>query len=131
MVKSNYYFYLSFVPNRCCLLPTPRPPQIEVTYPDGSPADGVKVRVKAELTPKDNVYASELTSSNGKATFEIPSIPTSAQYVWLEVSVQLWVLHQNKRKRKDVLKCDLALNMLKICMYGMEYGYGVQLYKRE
>jgi len=62
------------------------PPQIEVTYPDGSPADGVKVRVKAELTPKDNVYASELTSRNGRATFEIPSIPTSAQYVWLEVS---------------------------------------------
>ena len=113
MVKSNYYFYLSFVPNRCFLLPTPWPPQIEVTYPDGSPADGVKVRVKAELTPKDNVYASELTSSNGKATFEIPSIPTSAQYVWLEVSVRLWVLHQNKRKRMDVLKCDLTLNMLK------------------
>ncbi|KAG7283664.1 hypothetical protein CRUP_020437 [Coryphaenoides rupestris] len=60
---------------------------IEVTYPDGSPADGVKVRVKAELTPKDNVYASELTSRNGRATFEIPSIPTSAQYVWLETKV--------------------------------------------
>ncbi|KAJ3599247.1 hypothetical protein NHX12_033210 [Muraenolepis orangiensis] len=60
---------------------------IEVTYPDGSPADGVKVRVKAELTPKDNVYASELTSRNGQATFEIPSIPTSAQYVWLETKV--------------------------------------------
>lgn len=60
--------------------------QIEVTYPDGSPADGVKVRVKAELTPKDNVYTSELISKDGQATFEIPSIPTAAQYVWLEVS---------------------------------------------
>lgn len=60
--------------------------QIEVTYPDGSPADGVKVRVKAELTTKDNVYTSELVSRDGEATFHIPSIPTAAQYVWLEVS---------------------------------------------
>uniref|UniRef100_A0A3Q3KEX6 C3 and PZP like alpha-2-macroglobulin domain containing 8 n=1 Tax=Monopterus albus TaxID=43700 RepID=A0A3Q3KEX6_MONAL len=60
--------------------------KIEVTYPDGSPADGVRVRVKAELTPKDNVYISELISKDGQATFEIPSIPTAAQYVWLEVS---------------------------------------------
>uniref|UniRef100_A0A8B9H8M1 C3 and PZP like alpha-2-macroglobulin domain containing 8 n=2 Tax=Astyanax mexicanus TaxID=7994 RepID=A0A8B9H8M1_ASTMX len=61
--------------------------KIEVMYPDGSPADGVQVRVKAELTPKDNVYTSELTSKNGEATFEIPSIPTAAQYVWLETKV--------------------------------------------
>lgn len=60
--------------------------EIEVTYPDGSPADGVRVRVKAELTLKDNVYTSELTSKAGQASFEIPSIPTAAQYVWLEVS---------------------------------------------
>lgn len=57
-----------------------------MTFPDGSPADGVRVRVKAELTPKDNVYTSELISKDGQATFEIPSIPTAAQYVWLEVS---------------------------------------------
>lgn len=57
-----------------------------MTYPDGSPADGVRVRVKAELTPKDNVYTTELISKDGQATFEIPSIPTAAQYVWLEVS---------------------------------------------
>uniref|UniRef100_A0A3B1JY82 C3 and PZP like alpha-2-macroglobulin domain containing 8 n=1 Tax=Astyanax mexicanus TaxID=7994 RepID=A0A3B1JY82_ASTMX len=63
--------------------------KIEVMYPDGSPADGVQVRVKAELTPKDNVYTSELTSKNGEATFEIPSIPTAAQYVWLEVFKEL------------------------------------------
>nr|XP_057929611.1 C3 and PZP-like alpha-2-macroglobulin domain-containing protein 8 isoform X2 [Doryrhamphus excisus] len=61
--------------------------KIEVTYPDGSPADGVRVRVKAELTPKDNVYTSELISIDGQATFEIPSIPTAAQYVWLETKV--------------------------------------------
>ncbi|KAI7791344.1 C3 and PZP-like alpha-2-macroglobulin domain-containing protein 8 isoform X1 [Triplophysa rosa] len=60
---------------------------IEVTFPDGSPAYGVQVRVKAELTPKDNVYTSELVSQNGKAVFEIPSIPTAAQYVWLESKV--------------------------------------------
>uniref|UniRef100_A0A3B3VAC0 Macroglobulin domain-containing protein n=1 Tax=Poecilia latipinna TaxID=48699 RepID=A0A3B3VAC0_9TELE len=59
--------------------------KIEVTYPDGSPADGVRVRVKAELTPKDNIYTSELISKGGEATFEIPSIPIAAQYVWLEV----------------------------------------------
>ncbi|KAJ8419039.1 hypothetical protein AAFF_G00005380 [Aldrovandia affinis] len=61
--------------------------KVEVTYPDGSPADGVCVRVKAELTPKDNVYTSELTSLGGQALFEIPSIPTAAQYVWLETKV--------------------------------------------
>nr|XP_004555063.2 C3 and PZP-like alpha-2-macroglobulin domain-containing protein 8 isoform X1 [Maylandia zebra] len=61
--------------------------KIEVTYPDGSPAEGVKVRVKAELTPKDNVYTSELISKDGQATFEIPSIPAAAQYVWLETKV--------------------------------------------
>ncbi|KAI4828654.1 hypothetical protein KUCAC02_022733 [Chaenocephalus aceratus] len=61
--------------------------KIEVTYPDGSPADGVRVRVKAELTLKDNVYTSELTSKGGQASFEIPSIPTAAQYVWLETKV--------------------------------------------
>ncbi|XP_067086562.1 C3 and PZP-like alpha-2-macroglobulin domain-containing protein 8 [Osmerus mordax] len=60
---------------------------VEVTYPDGSPADGVRVRVKAELTPKDNVYTSELTSRGGQASFEIPSIPNAAQYVWLETKV--------------------------------------------
>uniref|UniRef100_W5MEU5 C3 and PZP like alpha-2-macroglobulin domain containing 8 n=1 Tax=Lepisosteus oculatus TaxID=7918 RepID=W5MEU5_LEPOC len=64
-----------------------RPPQVEVTYPDGSPADRVRVRVKAELTPKDNVYTSELLSRDGRVEFEIPSIPTAAQYVWLETKV--------------------------------------------
>ncbi|XP_072294012.1 C3 and PZP-like alpha-2-macroglobulin domain-containing protein 8 [Eucyclogobius newberryi] len=61
--------------------------KLEVTYPDGSPADGVKVRVKAELTPKDNVYTTELISKDGLAFFEIPSIPAAAQYVWLETKV--------------------------------------------
>ncbi|XP_060089087.1 C3 and PZP-like alpha-2-macroglobulin domain-containing protein 8 [Heteronotia binoei] len=61
--------------------------KVEVTYPDGSPADGVTVRIKAELTPKDNIYTSELTSSRGLVVFEIPSIPTAAQYVWLETKV--------------------------------------------
>ncbi|XP_037530185.1 C3 and PZP-like alpha-2-macroglobulin domain-containing protein 8, partial [Nematolebias whitei] len=61
--------------------------KIEVTFPDGSPADSVSVRVKAELSPKDNVYTSELISTDGQATFEIPSIPTAAQYVWLETKV--------------------------------------------
>ncbi|XP_038157657.1 C3 and PZP-like alpha-2-macroglobulin domain-containing protein 8 [Cyprinodon tularosa] len=61
--------------------------KIEVTYPDGSPADGVTVRVKAELTPKDNIYTSELVSKDGKVLFEIPSIPIAAQYVWIETEV--------------------------------------------
>ncbi|XP_076880650.1 C3 and PZP-like alpha-2-macroglobulin domain-containing protein 8 isoform X3 [Brachyhypopomus gauderio] len=61
--------------------------KIEVMYPDGSPADGVVVRVKAELTPRDSVYTSELTSRNGEASFEIPAIPTAAQYAWLETKV--------------------------------------------
>ncbi|KAG8126756.1 putative C3 and PZP-like alpha-2-macroglobulin domain-containing protein [Naja naja] len=58
--------------------------KVEVTYPDGSPADGVTVRVKAELTPKDNIYTSELVSRSGVVEFEIPSIPPAVQYVWLE-----------------------------------------------
>uniref|UniRef100_A0A8B9SA94 C3 and PZP-like alpha-2-macroglobulin domain-containing protein 8 n=1 Tax=Apteryx owenii TaxID=8824 RepID=A0A8B9SA94_APTOW len=63
--------------------------KVEVTYPDGSPADRVTIRIKAELTPKDNVYTSELISRNGLVEFEIPSIPTAAQYVWLEVFQEL------------------------------------------
>uniref|UniRef100_A0A8C5QE18 C3 and PZP like alpha-2-macroglobulin domain containing 8 n=1 Tax=Leptobrachium leishanense TaxID=445787 RepID=A0A8C5QE18_9ANUR len=61
--------------------------KVEVTFPDGSPADGVSVRIKAELTPKDNVYTRELVSLNGLVDFQIPSIPTGAQYVWLETKV--------------------------------------------
>ncbi|EMP24064.1 C3 and PZP-like alpha-2-macroglobulin domain-containing protein 8 [Chelonia mydas] len=61
--------------------------KVEVTYPDGSPADEVTIRIKAELTPKDNVYTSELVSRSGLVEFEIPSIPTAAQYVWLETKV--------------------------------------------
>nr|XP_033811133.1 C3 and PZP-like alpha-2-macroglobulin domain-containing protein 8 isoform X1 [Geotrypetes seraphini] len=61
--------------------------KVEVTYPDGSPADGVTVCIKVQLTSKDNVYTSELVSRNGLVEFEIPSIPTAAQYVWLETKV--------------------------------------------
>ncbi|XP_039194420.1 C3 and PZP-like alpha-2-macroglobulin domain-containing protein 8 isoform X3 [Crotalus tigris] len=61
--------------------------KVEVTYPDGSPADRVTVRVKAELTPKDNIYTSELVSRGGVVEFEIPSIPPAVQYVWLETKV--------------------------------------------
>ncbi|XP_029470045.1 C3 and PZP-like alpha-2-macroglobulin domain-containing protein 8 isoform X2 [Rhinatrema bivittatum] len=61
--------------------------KVEVTYPDGSPADDVTVHIKAELTSKDNVYTSELVSRNGLVEFEIPSIPPAAQYVWLETKV--------------------------------------------
>lgn len=43
------------------------------------------VQIKAELTPKDNIYTSEAVSQGGLVGFEIPSIPTSAQHVWLEV----------------------------------------------
>ncbi|CAH2293294.1 C3 and PZP-like alpha-2-macroglobulin domain-containing 8 [Pelobates cultripes] len=61
--------------------------KVEVTFPDGSPAHGVSVRIKAELTLKDNVYTRELVSQNGLVEFQIPSIPTGAQYVWLESKV--------------------------------------------
>ncbi|XP_021564666.1 C3 and PZP-like alpha-2-macroglobulin domain-containing protein 8, partial [Carlito syrichta] len=60
---------------------------VELCYPDGSPAEGVTVQVKAELTPKDNIYTSESVSRGGLVGFEIPSIPTSAQHVWLETKV--------------------------------------------
>ncbi|XP_075857344.1 C3 and PZP-like alpha-2-macroglobulin domain-containing protein 8 [Microcebus murinus] len=61
--------------------------KVELSYPDGSPAEGVTVQIKAELTPKDNIYTSEAVSQGGLVGFEIPSIPTSAQHVWLETKV--------------------------------------------
>uniref|UniRef100_A0A2K5LL25 C3 and PZP like alpha-2-macroglobulin domain containing 8 n=1 Tax=Cercocebus atys TaxID=9531 RepID=A0A2K5LL25_CERAT len=63
--------------------------KVELSYPDGSPAEGVTVQIKAELTPKDNIYTSEAVSQGGLVGFEIPSIPTSAQHVWLEVFQEL------------------------------------------
>uniref|UniRef100_A0A8D0GVG8 C3 and PZP-like alpha-2-macroglobulin domain-containing protein 8 n=1 Tax=Sphenodon punctatus TaxID=8508 RepID=A0A8D0GVG8_SPHPU len=63
--------------------------KVEVTYPDGTPANGVTIRIKAELTSKDNVYTCELMSRSGLVEFEIPSIPTAAQYVWLEIFQEL------------------------------------------
>ena len=59
---------------------------MELSYPDGSPAEGVTVQIRAELTPKDNIYTVESVSQGGLVEFEIPSIPMSAQHVWLEVS---------------------------------------------
>ncbi|XP_036271779.1 C3 and PZP-like alpha-2-macroglobulin domain-containing protein 8 [Pipistrellus kuhlii] len=60
---------------------------VELSYPDGSPAEGVTVQIRAELTPKDNIYTTESVSRRGLVEFEIPSIPTSAQHVWLETKV--------------------------------------------
>ncbi|KAM7142499.1 C3 and PZP-like alpha-2-macroglobulin domain-containing protein 8 isoform 2-T2 [Molossus nigricans] len=60
---------------------------VELSYPDGSPAEGVTVQIRAELTPKDNIYTTESVSRGGLVGFEIPSIPTSAQHVWLETKV--------------------------------------------
>ncbi|KAG3279981.1 C3 and PZP like, alpha-2-macroglobulin domain containing 8, partial [Ictidomys tridecemlineatus] len=61
--------------------------KVELSYPDGSPAQGVTVQVKAELMPRDNIYTREFLSQGGLVRFEIPSIPTSAQRVWLETKV--------------------------------------------
>ncbi|XP_017906845.1 PREDICTED: C3 and PZP-like alpha-2-macroglobulin domain-containing protein 8 [Capra hircus] len=61
--------------------------KVELSYPDGSPAEGVTVQIRAELTPKDNIYTVESVSQGGLVEFEIPSIPMSAQHVWLETKV--------------------------------------------
>nr|XP_045364134.1 C3 and PZP-like alpha-2-macroglobulin domain-containing protein 8 isoform X3 [Camelus bactrianus] len=61
--------------------------KVELSYPDGSPAEGVTVQIRAELTPKDNIYTTESVSLGGLVGFEIPSIPMSAQHVWLETKV--------------------------------------------
>lgn len=61
------------------------PFQVELSYPDGSPAEGVTVQIRAELTSKDNIYTTESVSRGGLVGFEIPFIPMSAQHVWLEV----------------------------------------------
>ncbi|KAF3829306.1 hypothetical protein GH733_003570 [Mirounga leonina] len=42
-------------------------------------------KIRAELTPKDNIYTIESVSRGGLVGFEIPFIPMSAQHVWLEV----------------------------------------------
>uniref|UniRef100_A0A8C6DWI3 C3 and PZP like alpha-2-macroglobulin domain containing 8 n=1 Tax=Moschus moschiferus TaxID=68415 RepID=A0A8C6DWI3_MOSMO len=63
--------------------------KVELSYPDGSPAEGVTVQIRAELTPKDNIYTVESVSQGGLVEFEIPSIPMSAQHVWLEVFREL------------------------------------------
>uniref|UniRef100_A0A8C9AV61 C3 and PZP-like alpha-2-macroglobulin domain-containing protein 8 n=1 Tax=Phocoena sinus TaxID=42100 RepID=A0A8C9AV61_PHOSS len=63
--------------------------KVELSYPDGSPAEGVTVQIRAELTPKDNIYTTESVSRGGLVGFEIPSIPVSAQHVWLEVFREL------------------------------------------
>ncbi|XP_032170736.1 C3 and PZP-like alpha-2-macroglobulin domain-containing protein 8 isoform X4 [Mustela erminea] len=61
--------------------------KVELSYPDGSPAEGVTVQIRAELTPKDNIYTVESVSRGGLVGFEIPFIPMSAQHVWLETKV--------------------------------------------
>nr|XP_025845485.1 C3 and PZP-like alpha-2-macroglobulin domain-containing protein 8 isoform X5 [Vulpes vulpes] len=61
--------------------------KVELSYPDGSPAEGVTVQIRAELTPKDNIYTTESVSQGGLVVFEIPFIPMSAQHVWLETKV--------------------------------------------
>ncbi|XP_073757042.1 C3 and PZP-like alpha-2-macroglobulin domain-containing protein 8 isoform X5 [Callorhinus ursinus] len=61
--------------------------KVELSYPDGSPAEGVTVQIRAELTPKDNIYTIESVSRGGLVGFEIPFIPMSAQHVWLETKV--------------------------------------------
>uniref|UniRef100_A0A452R7M1 C3 and PZP like alpha-2-macroglobulin domain containing 8 n=1 Tax=Ursus americanus TaxID=9643 RepID=A0A452R7M1_URSAM len=63
--------------------------KVELSYPDGSPAEGVTVQIRAELTPKDNIYTIESVSRGGLVGFEIPFIPMSAQHVWLEVFQEL------------------------------------------
>ncbi|KAM8765901.1 LOW QUALITY PROTEIN: C3 and PZP-like alpha-2-macroglobulin domain-containing protein 8 [Rhynchonycteris naso] len=60
---------------------------VELFYPDGSLANGVTVQIKAELTPKYSIYTTESVSRKELVGFEIPSIPTSAQHVWLETMV--------------------------------------------
>ncbi|XP_025771639.1 C3 and PZP-like alpha-2-macroglobulin domain-containing protein 8 [Puma concolor] len=61
--------------------------KVELSYPDGSPAEGVTVQIRAELTSKDNIYTTESVSRGGLVGFEIPFIPMSAQHVWLETKV--------------------------------------------
>ncbi|KAM5307235.1 LOW QUALITY PROTEIN: C3 and PZP-like alpha-2-macroglobulin domain-containing protein 8 [Glossophaga mutica] len=58
---------------------------VELSYPNGSPAEGVMVQIRAELTLKDKIYNAESVSRGELVEFEIPFIPTSAQHVRLDV----------------------------------------------
>ncbi|XP_077993522.1 C3 and PZP-like alpha-2-macroglobulin domain-containing protein 8 [Glandiceps talaboti] len=61
--------------------------KIHVFYADKSPADGITVRVKADLSSGDNFYTKEFISKNGFVNFEIRSLPTRAQIVWIDAKI--------------------------------------------
>ncbi|XP_033108114.1 C3 and PZP-like alpha-2-macroglobulin domain-containing protein 8 [Anneissia japonica] len=61
--------------------------KILVTYPDGSPADGVTVRVKTTATQELNTYNKEFVSRDGAISFEIPVVEISTQMLWLDAVV--------------------------------------------
>ena len=56
-----------------------------MTYPDGSAATNVTVRVQADVNG-ENFIARDYLSSEGKINFDIPNLPTMAHSVWLDVS---------------------------------------------
>ncbi len=58
--------------------------QLLVTYPDGSPAANVTVRVQADVNGQ-NFIARDYVSKRGKIHFDVPNLPTMAQSVWLDV----------------------------------------------
>ncbi|XP_070536765.1 C3 and PZP-like alpha-2-macroglobulin domain-containing protein 8 [Ptychodera flava] len=60
--------------------------KLNVFYPDRSPVSGVTVQVKVEVSG-ENVYTKEFIAENGIVKYEIPSLPTSAQLVWLDARV--------------------------------------------
>ncbi|XP_071943363.1 C3 and PZP-like alpha-2-macroglobulin domain-containing protein 8 [Antedon mediterranea] len=61
--------------------------KILVTYPDGSPADGVTIRVKTAAVQEEAAFNEEFVSRNGAVSFQIPVIEISTQMLWLEALV--------------------------------------------
>ena len=59
--------------------------QVDVSFPDGSPADDITVRVRAEVN-EEIIYSYDYISSDGVVEFDIPTLPVGSGLVWLQVS---------------------------------------------
>ena len=59
-----------------------------MTFPDGSAADNITVRVQADVNG-ENFVARDYLSKGGIINFGMPALPQAAQSVWLEVSTHI------------------------------------------
>lgn len=82
-----YLYLLHYVTCETCIYPVLNllRSQVEVVYPDGSPADDVVLEVKI-ISNSHNFIAQEVTSLQGVATFSFAQ-EINSEVAWLEVSL--------------------------------------------